>query len=204
MKNTLIALGASVFLFSGFSAQAAEFDYARPRGDYFYKDSFNVTLVRRAEQVPYGTPDGERRRGELRRSGFSCLRKNQKFYLCTRNEPPQAVSPAVAAAIHNRFEGLKISFGEPVSKPEPVLDTSMTQEWMIRDPVVLDGIKVGLFKFVYLYEEKIVRLVFPVSDEQPIPYVRMDSPDLLALTFTMSEKQGAQTVGYVIDAELER
>lgn len=208
MKATrFICLLMLSFLFPTLYSMSAfcgpTFNYPRPNGTFSYHGKFQVLLLRKAETIKIGA-EGELRKKELIRQGFHCLRKSQTAYICSQKSRPSDWPTSLTDTVNRFLSKLRISFSEPVSVPALHIDTATEQEWIIQDPVKINDLEVKLYKLTYSYENSEIKYSFPVSEDQPLPYVRSVATDQLGVQLVVNLHSEGQTHGYIVEGILQK
>lgn len=172
-----------------------------PVGKFTYNQEVKITKKRSAETVSRETVDGNARIKELKKNGYSCIRKDQVKSLCTKIETDLPTPEFIQIAVDN-FMG-RATFTFPgTGEPTLIFDGANT-EWLIQEVVLLGNKKVGMYKITKTFNGAWY-VTFPVSEEQGIGTLNLLSNDHLSLPLTLEKKENGQSVGYFITASLKK
>lgn len=192
--KTLFLLGFSLISSLAFAEATPEF---RPSGVYNYSKEVFLTKKRTAETTSHISTEGQARIKLLKKEGFTCIRKSQQETICQKTETSFPETPTfIQTAVDNYLAGFSFNFSG-IGEPFIVFDGANT-EWMVYEDVYLGKKKVEMFKIVKTPEGWFAS--FPVSQEQGIGTLNIDSNDKLGLPLTLQTKENGQTVGYFIKA----
>lgn len=197
MKTLLLVIFLPIFL------HAAEFPYNRAEGTYVYKGNFAVTKLIQTEVVQEASNGGKARLSELRGQGFQCSRRSPESWLCRKNEVPQAWPDLIEQTLSKKLGSFYIAFFGG-GTPKLIIDTFTTQEWIIDEQIDVNGIMLSKYGYNFYYETQIKRILFPVSEDQPIPYARIHDDGKLSLNFLINTKEQKMNLGYLVDVFLIR
>lgn len=169
----------------------------RPTGTYTYSKEVILTKKRTAETVGHLSSTGVERIKNLKKNGFVCIRKSQKETICQKtetrfNETPDFIQKAVDDYLMNA----KFTFSG-TGEPTIVFDGANT-EWLVYEDVYLGSKKIDVYRITKTPDAWF--LSFPVSEDQGIGNMEIESNNRLGLPLTMQNKVDGQTIGYFIKA----
>jgi hypothetical protein len=192
MKNLIIA---TLVLFT---TQTFASDFIRPVGEFAYTKVIKLNKKRTAETVSHETAPGQERIRDLKKTGFICVRKNQKVSICQKTENNFDAIPLFLQKAADDFLANAHFIFPGDGEPQMVHDGSDT-EWLIHEDVMIGKNKVTAFKVVRKKDNKWY-VSLPVSDEQGIGVLELYSEKEIALPLTVERKEDGQTVGYFFTA----
>lgn len=173
-------------------------------GLYNYQENFDIQKVRRTELVPFLTEAGELRLKELRRMGYTCIRKNAQIHRCAKSWKPETAPEGIAESLADFMRSVEVEFSAGDSEAELVHDGSSVQQWVVRDQVRLLQSKVALYRVNRTFEGRI-SLNFPVSEEQPLGTLNFHSKTRLGLVLVANLKESESvTMTYVLEPYLDK
>ncbi len=169
----------------------------RPVGTYSYSKEVILKLKRTAETVGHLTDEGQARIKELRHTGFICIRKNQKESICQKSETDFPVTPAFIQKLVDEYLAHAKFIFPGTGEPKVVFDGANTERLVYED-AFLGSKKIDVYKITKTPEEWF--LSFPISEDQGIGNMTLESNHRLGLPLTMQSKENSQTIGYFIKA----
>lgn len=178
------------------TAFAANPDF-RPVGLYTYNNEVSITKKRTAETAVHTTADGSARIKILKEAGFTCVRKNQTSSICQKIETNISTPDFIQKSVDDYLKNGSFNFsgtGEPT-----VVHDGASTEWMVYEDVLLGNYKISVFKIVKTNQNAWFA-AFPVSDEQGIANIEIESNHKLKLPLVLESKSNGQTVAYFITA----
>lgn len=175
----------------------AEDEILRPIGIFQYKSLVEVTKKRTAETVSHTSAQGIECIKNLKKIGFTCIRKNQINSICQKIESLQSTPTFVQKAVDDYLKNASISFAG-TGMAEVVHDGAST-EWLIREVVMIGSFKLDIYKLVK-NNKGAWFAVFPVSEEQGIANVEVLTRNHIGLPLILETKEAAQTVAYFVTA----
>lgn len=182
---------------------ASEFPYVLPSGQFNYKGVVETENIRVAETLLHSTSEGELRKKELRKQGFTCLRKNQQQTLCTLNKGPQPTPEYLQDAVMDKLSKLSIYLMKIENSPVSFQDNSTEHIFTVDADIKIGNKKISSYWFTHYYESGKNVVSFPVQAEMPFPYFEVVN-DKLGVQMVYSEKTNNQTIGYILKAWYER
>jgi hypothetical protein len=202
IKKFLFILSFTFTSVFGFDLQVPELLY-RPVGKYLYQNDIQITKKRTAETVSHMSSDGQNRIKQLKKNGFFCVRKNQIDSICQKNElNVNPIPDYVQNAVDQYFHGAELFFPGVVI-PELTFDGA-TQEWFVRETILIGKGKVDMYKIVNTNDEiKKWYLTLPISENNGIGLIEIKNQSTLAIPLVLQAKSEGQTVGYFIDAQFQ-
>ena len=169
----------------------------RPTGTYSYSREVVLTKKRTAETLNHITTEGQARIKELKKTGFTCIRKSQKESICQKTETDFPSTPDfIQNAVDDYLKKAQFSFAG-TGEPTIVFDGANT-EWLVYEDVYLGSKKINVYRITKTPDGWF--LSFPVSEDQGIGNMNLESNNRLGLPLTMQTKENGQTVGYFIKA----
>lgn len=196
MKKLTLLL--SIIMCSGVWAQV---EILRPTGTYQYNSQVEVTKKRSAETVNHTTPPGVERMNALKKSGFSCIRKNQINSICQKIEAQQSTPEFVQNAVDKYLNNGSFFFagdGDAV-----IVHDGASTEWLIHEDVIIGSYKLNVYKLVKNNKGQWYA-AFPVSDEQGIANIEIKSVQEIGLPLILESKINGQTVAYFVTAHFKK
>ncbi len=172
-----------------------------PVGNFAYNHEVKITKKRSAETVIRDSNEGSARIKELKKNGYSCIRKDQVKSLCTKTETNLPTPEFIQVAVDNYLEGIVFTF-PGTGEPTIIFDGANT-EWLVQEDVMLGNKKVGMYKITKTFDGPWY-ISFPVSEEQGIGTLNLESNEHLGLPLTLERKENGQTAGYFITASLKK
>ncbi|GEM_PF-5522497 len=173
-------------------------------GLFDYQGNFDIQKVRRTELVPFLTEAGERRLKDLRRAGYTCIRKNAQIHRCAKTWKPETAPEGIAESLQDFMGSVEVEFFAGDSDAELIHDGSSVQQWVVRDQVRLLQSKVHLYRVNRTYEGRI-SLNFPVGEEQPLGTLNFHSKTRLGLVLVANLKESETvTMTYVLEPYLDK
>lgn len=173
----------------------------RPVGVFSYNQEVRITKKRSAETVSRETTEGNARIKELKRIGFSCIRKDQVKSLCTKTETNLPTPEFIQTAVDNYLDGIAFTFSG-TGEPTIIFDGANT-EWLVQEEVLLGNKKIPMYKITKTFDGPWY-VTFPVSEEQGVGTLNLESNDHLGLPLTLEKKENGQTIGYFITAAFKK
>lgn len=202
--KTLISLLIAFFPASIWAQSSTEFPIDRLKGKFFYQNDFHVPNIRRAETIPSETIEGQKRIQELRSQGYSCIRKDPKTRLCSKNWKPETLPEGFDQSVREFMKPVTVQFEGSETPPRLVHNGSTTQEWDIDENVQVMATQVSLYRVVRRHDQQIF-VAFPVNQNQPLSPLRYFNGKKLSLTVIGNVKDTeTSTTAYTIEAFLEK
>lgn len=191
------------FLFSFILISSSVFanNPLRPVGNYDYTGTIHLNKKRTAETVPHSTNDGLARMTELKKTGFNCVRKNQKVSICQKIETTfDSIPDAIQKAVDKYLANAEFFFpgdGEPI-----IVHDGADTEWMVYEDILIGKNKINAYKIVRKKDARWY-ISLPVSTEQGIGVLELHSLRKIALPLTLESKIEGQTIAHFLTADFE-
>lgn len=202
--NTLNLFLIVVLTAPSWAQASTEFPISRLKGLFTYQNDFQVPNIRRAETIPSETDAGKKRIQELRSQGYSCIRKDPKTRLCSKNWKPVTLPEGFENSVHDFMRPVTVHFEGSETPPRLVHDGSTTQEWDVDEKVQVIKTQVSLYRVVRRHDQQIF-IAFPVNQDQPLSPLRYLNREKLSLTVIGNVKDTeTSTTAYTIEAFLEK
>lgn len=202
--KTLILFLTALWTTPSFAQSSVEFPIARLKGQFIYQNHFQVPNIRRAETIPSETEEGKKRILKLRSQGYSCIRKDPKTRLCSKNWKPETLPEGFDESVLEFMKPVTIHFEGSQTPPRLVHDGSTTQEWDIDETVQVMKTRISLYRVVRRHDQQIF-IAFPVNQDQPLSPLRYFDSQKLGLTIIGNVKDTeTSTTAYTIEAYLEK
>jgi hypothetical protein len=169
----------------------------RPVGLYTYNNEVLITKKRTAETASHTSTDGMARINILKASGFTCVRKNQTTSICQKIETNVSTPEFIQKSVDDYLKNGSFHFsgaGEP-----SIIHDGASTEWMVYEDVLLGNYKINVYKIVKT-NQNTWYAAFPVSNEQGIANIEIESNQKLKLPLVLESKINGQTVAHFITA----
>lgn len=173
----------------------------RPVGVFSYNNKVTINKKRTAETVSRITTDGEARIKDLKKSGFSCIRKDQEKSLCTKIETNLKTPDFIQVAVDKYLCGISFTF-PGTGEPSIIFDGANT-DWLVVEDVMLGNKRVGMYRITKTFNGPWY-VTFAVSEDQGIGILNLISNEQLDFPLVLEQKENGQTIGYFISATLQK
>lgn len=188
--------------FLGAYALAADFTYPLAKGLYRYAavQGQNIRALKLIQTRTVVNDEGLV--SDLKKRGYVCIRSNEQKRICRLTTNNAKVTDDVIATVDNSFAGFEIEFG---ASQNPILeiDTSQTQEWTLVQDVRINSTKISRTKYVHYWNENLNRIIFPVSEDQGIPWVNIVDSKAVALEFQVRSQKPDEIWSWFLTADLK-